>query len=271
MADLNPQARQMADASMVRTLAAQAEAIWPQEVELFRRHPLPDAPRILDGGCGTGEVSRRLAELYPRATVLGADIERAHLELARSRYGALAPRLSFEERSLFHLGLPDGAFDLVVCRHVLQAIPHADRVLAELLRVTRPGGTVHVIAEDYGMIHFPRRRLDADAFWNEVPRQFGASMGTDMYVGRHAPAILAGLGAAEVAVDYVVVDTLRVPRATFAAIWEAWRDGYCDVIGEHTHLTREEARANFDDQLETLRDPASYAAWLVPVVSGRKR
>ena len=39
--DLNPQARQMADESMFRTLAAQAQAIWPQEVELFRRYQLP--------------------------------------------------------------------------------------------------------------------------------------------------------------------------------------------------------------------------------------
>ncbi len=35
MTDLNPQAEQMADESMVRTLAAQARAIWPQEALLF--------------------------------------------------------------------------------------------------------------------------------------------------------------------------------------------------------------------------------------------
>jgi len=40
MTDLNPQATQMADASMVRTLAAQAQAIWPQEVGLIRRYEL---------------------------------------------------------------------------------------------------------------------------------------------------------------------------------------------------------------------------------------
>ena len=35
MTDLNPQGRQMADESMVRNLAAQADAIWPQEAPLF--------------------------------------------------------------------------------------------------------------------------------------------------------------------------------------------------------------------------------------------
>ena len=46
-----------------------------------------------------------------------------------------ATRVRFENRSIFELGLPDDTFDLVVCRHVLQAIPHADRAIAELVRV----------------------------------------------------------------------------------------------------------------------------------------
>jgi SAM-dependent methyltransferase len=131
--DLNPQARQMADESMVRTLAAQAEAMWPQELPLLRRYPLPEAPRMLDAGCGTGEASRRLAEAFPGARVLGVDI------------------------------------------------------------------------------------LDTQVF---------------------------------------------------AAIWAAWRDGYVDVIAEHIGAGAAEAAAHFDDQIATIRDPASYAAWLVPVVAG---
>src|SRR5437762_9361265 len=129
----------MADESMVRNLAAQAQAIWPQEVELIRRYALPAEARILDAGCGTGEASSRLAELFPRARVLGVDIIDAHLELARSRYARLAPRLAFEHRSIFELAAADGSFDLTVCRHVIQAIPHPDRVIAELARVTQIG------------------------------------------------------------------------------------------------------------------------------------
>src|SRR5271170_5895765 len=108
----------MADESMVRNLNAQARAIWPQEVELFRRYALPPEPQILDAGCGTGEISSRLAELFPRSTVLGVDIVDHHLELARSRYAALAPRLSFEHQSIFELKAADRSFDLTVCRHV---------------------------------------------------------------------------------------------------------------------------------------------------------
>ena len=95
LTDLNPQAKQMADESMVRCLDAQAQAIWPQEIELIRRYTLPTDAQILDAGCGTGEGASRLAELFPGAKVLGVDIIDHHLELARSRYANFSPRLVF--------------------------------------------------------------------------------------------------------------------------------------------------------------------------------
>jgi len=267
--DLNPQARQMADESMVRNLAAQAEAIWPQELPLLRRYRIPERARILDAGCGTGEASARLADEFAGATVLGVDVLDAHLDRARARTSRFGDRVRFENRTIFGLGLPARSFDLTVCRHVLQAVPRPDDAIAELVRVTRPGGRVHLIAEDYGMVHFPRRRLDARWFWAELPARFGAALGTDSFIGRRAPAILAALGLESVSVDYVAVDTLRVPRAVFASIWEAWRDGYSEVLAAHCGLPAADVAAHFEDQIATIRDPASYAAWLVPVVSGR--
>ena len=264
---LNPQASQMADESMVRNLSAQARAIWPQEVDLLRRYCLPESARILDAGCGTGEITLRLAELYPCAGILGVDIIESHLDLARSRCAGFGNRVRFENRSVFDSGLPDGSFDLTVCRHLIHAIPHPDRVLAELARVTRRGGRLHLIAEDYGMIHFEPRRLDPAGFWHEAPRSFGAAMGTDLHVGRRTPSLLRRLGLKDVTVDYVVVDTTRVPRETFAAIWEAWRDGYADIIAEQTHFTREEVISQFDDMIGTLRESEGYGVWFVPVVA----
>jgi SAM-dependent methyltransferase len=269
MTDLNPQAREMADESMVRTLAAQAEAIWPQERPLFDRYNLPDAAQVLDAGCGTGEISLRLAETFPRARLLGVDIIDAHLDLARTRSSALGERVRFEHRSIFELGLPAATFDLVVCRHVLQAIPHAELAVAELLRVARPGGWIHLIAEDYLMINFEPRRLDPDDLWTAGPRRLGEAQGTDLRIGRNAYRILRRLRVADITIDYVVVDPLRVPRATFAAIWAAWRDGYADAVAEHTPVSRELFLAHFNDMIATIEDESGYGVWHVPVVAAR--
>lgn len=269
MTDLNPQSKQMADESMVRTLDAQARAIWPQEAPLFRRYAIPDEAKILDAGCGTGEIASRLAELFPRAQVLGIDIIEEHLELARLRYRALAPRLTFERRSIFELGLADGSFDLTVCRHVMHSIPHPHQVVAELARVTKAGGYLHIIAEDYGMLHFQRAAVDPRDLWHVVPPAFGDKTGTDLFIGRNIYGILANQGLEEIKIDYVVVDTVRVPRETFAAILTAWRDGYAEPIGELTPISKASAVIHFNQMIANILDPKGYALWMVPVASAR--
>src|SRR5262249_54970064 len=158
--ELNPQAEQMADESMVRNLAAQADAIWPQEAPLFARYRLDPDARILDAGCGPGEIVMRLADAYPSARLIGVDIVDAHLALAARRRARFGGRLPSDPPRRFGPQLPDAAFDLTTCRHVLHSIPQPERVLAELVRVTRPGGRLHILPEDYGMIPFPPGRHD---------------------------------------------------------------------------------------------------------------
>lgn len=269
MADLNPQAKQMADESMVRTLDAQARAIWPQEIPLLLRYSLPLEAKILDAGCGTGEGASRLAELFPKSTVLGVDILDQHLELARARYASLSPRLTFDHQSVFDLKIADHSFDLTVCRHVIHSIPHPDRVISELVRVTRRGGYIHLIAEDYGMLHFQQGRLDPRDFWHQVPAIMGPAMGTDLFMGRNTYGLLAAMKLDQITVDYLIVDTVRVPRDVFAAILEAWRDGYAEPVGEFTPISRDSAVAYFDQMISNVRDPRGYAVWMVPVVSAR--
>ena len=259
----------MADVSMVRGLDAQARAIWPQEVELLHRYQIPTNAFILDAGCGTGEGSSRLAELFPQARVLGIDIIDAHLDIARSRYAKLAPRLTFEHQSIFELPAANHTYDQTVCRHVIHSIPHPDRVVAELVRVTRPGGYLHLIPEDYGMLHFQSGKPDPRDFWHVVAAKFGEVTGTDLFIGRNVFGILGAAGLQNIAVDYVIVDTLRVPRETFATILEEWRDGYCEPIGEYTPITRDQAREYFNQMIANIRDPRGYAVWMVPVVSAR--
>src|SRR6187431_1267997 len=117
---LNPQGEQMADESMVRTLAAQIEAIWPQEKALLNFYRLPRNSRVLDVGAGTGEFSARVAEWLPESQVLGVELLQESVQLAREKHAALAPRLRFETGDAFHLAHPDDTFDLVANRHMIQ-------------------------------------------------------------------------------------------------------------------------------------------------------
>lgn len=260
----------MADESMVRNLSAQAAAIWPQEAPLFERYSLPPDAHILDAGCGTGEISSRLAEVFPCSRILGIDIIDAHLALARRRHADLASRLTFEHRDVYATELPAREFDLTVCRHVLHATPYPERVIAELARVTRSGGYLHLLAEDYGMLEFQLHDgLDPRDLWYRVPPQFGARTNTDLFIGRNVYTILAQMNFEDIRIEYVVVDTLRTPRDAFATILEAWRDGYSDSIGELTSLPKESSIAYFNAMIANVRDISGYAVWMVPIASAR--
>ena len=267
---LDPTERAVADEAIVRNLAAQALAIWPQE-ELFVEHyKLPAAAKILDVGCGTGEVPVRLVDKFPDAVVLGVDGYATHVEFARRRHGAYSDRLSFEQADPYQLGFPDASYDLVVCRHLLQAMPFPERILDELVRVTKPGGRLHLLCEDYGMFHFAPTTLDTDVFWREVTSVFGPATNTDLRIGRRIYALLADRGIQELSVEYVSVDTLRVNRDVCVQIVEAWRDGYSVTLAERSRLNLEEVLAYFDDMIGCIRNPRGYAVWQIPIATGIK-
>jgi ubiquinone/menaquinone biosynthesis C-methylase UbiE len=268
--DRNPQARQMGDESMARTLAFQAEAIWPQECRLFDRYGLSGALRILDLGCGTGEITRRLAARYPDAQVTGIDILEGNLAIARRDSEAVADRVRYEPGDAFALEHADAHFDLVVCRHLSQAVPDFGLALDEMTRVLKPGGWLHLLSEDYGMMRMPRGARDPDRFWVDTVLPYLESIGCDGRIGRHTPALVTARGYLDLAIDYVIVDTLRVARATFAGILRAWRDGYVEPLAQASGRADDDVRADFDAMIAAIETPPQYAVWQVPIVSARR-
>jgi SAM-dependent methyltransferase len=265
----SPQAREMSDESMIRNLAAQAEAIWPQEAPIFARYSLPPNARILDVGCGTGEITSRVAELFPSAELLGIDLDEQHLERARARSARYGPRVRFQVGDALQLPLADAQFHLVICRHLLQAVPSARRVVKEMQRVARPGAQLHLIAEDYGMLWCHPTQRDSDVFWREGALVYGEAIGVDLRVGRKMFTLLTDLGLVDIAVNWLVLDTLRVPRETFARIWEAWRDGYTESLVAKSRLPRSEIEAYWAEMIGCVRNPRGYALWHLPLWTGR--
>lgn len=269
--DRNPQAEQMGDESMVRNLAHQAEAIWPQERPLFARYGLSGALRIVDVGCGTGEITRRLALLYPQSQVLGLDVLESSLAVARRDSHALGQRVDYAIGDAFALALDDASVDLLVCRHMSQSVPDFSHVLVEFSRVLKPGGWLHLLSEDYGMLHMPvSAEFDPDRFWRDHAIAFLESTRCDGRIGRHSPTLLQRAGYDNIAMDYLTIDTLRVPRPTFAGILAAWRDGYAQVLAQASGRSVEAVAADMNRLVHAVETPPYYAVWHVPVISGQK-
>jgi SAM-dependent methyltransferase len=116
---------------------------------LGHRWRLADVGAVLDVGCGVGHWSRVLARAAPLAArFVGIDREERWIEEATRRTAAAGLADRFEYRAGVAEALPfdSGSFDLVTCQTLLIHVPDPSRVLAEMVRVTRPGGLV-VVAE----------------------------------------------------------------------------------------------------------------------------
>jgi ubiquinone/menaquinone biosynthesis C-methylase UbiE len=96
--------------------------------------------RALDVGTGAGALAFALAPLVHE--VVGLDPVPELLELARAR---ALPNTEFIEGDGTALPFPDGAFDLAGTHRTLHHVAQPERIVAELARVTRPGGLVLVV------------------------------------------------------------------------------------------------------------------------------
>jgi ubiquinone/menaquinone biosynthesis C-methylase UbiE len=122
-------------------MAARQDARADQLAETVRAFVLPRGDeRALDVGTGAGALALALAPLVRE--VVGVDRSPELLALARER---AAPNTSFVEADAEHLPYDAGSFDLACTLRTLHHVPRPELVLAELVRVTRPGGHVLVV------------------------------------------------------------------------------------------------------------------------------
>lgn len=107
----------------------------------------PPHLRWLDVGCGTGSLAAAIRAGADPLHVLGIDPSAAFVEHARAAAGG--DRVRFVQAGAGAVPLPDNAVDVTVSGLVLNFVADLPAALAELVRVTAPGGTVAACVWDY--------------------------------------------------------------------------------------------------------------------------
>ena len=97
--------------------------------------------RILDVACGTGTVTRILAD--HGATVTGLDFSHGMISEAIERHGD-HPNITFQQGDATQLPFEDNTFDATTVSFGIRNVQEPKRALAEMLRVTKPGGKILV-------------------------------------------------------------------------------------------------------------------------------
>ena len=100
----------------------------------------PKNARWLDVGCGSGAFTELVLNSYFPADIVGIDPSAEQIDHVRGL--PLGQRADFRVADALTLPFPDGTFDVVASALVINFIPDRLRALAEMRRVTRPGGLV---------------------------------------------------------------------------------------------------------------------------------
>jgi len=110
---------------------------------------LADGERVLDIGCGTGNLTFALPARANIAAIEAVDYEAQFVEAARGRNND--PRINIQQGDACNLQFGDGQFDRALSMLVLHFVPDSDRAVSEMRRVVRPGGiAAATVWDNYG-------------------------------------------------------------------------------------------------------------------------
>lgn len=248
-------------------LQRQSDELAPESTTLLDRVGLRHGASVIDVGCGPRGVIELLAErVLPGGRIVGLDSDPAHVEMA----SALVAQRGWDGVEIIRAdardsGLAPGSFDLAHARLVLVTVPDPVPVLAEMVRLTRPGGWVAGIEADMeiGICHPPHPAFDrlCELFLAAFSRD-----GANSLLGRRLGDLYRRAGLKEVTVRarapiYDVGHSRRSIRADLVRAMhpQIVRLGLADQA-ELDELDRE-ARAHFADPDTLVLSGLLFMAW----------
>jgi SAM-dependent methyltransferase len=183
-------------------LQRQADELAPESTMVLDRVGLALGQSALDLGCGPrGVLDLLAARVGPNGRVVGVDADPAHVamatQFAAGRGFGNVEVLMADARGT---GLASGSFDVVHARTLLITVPEPALVVAEMVRLTRPGGLVASVEPDTEyMLCYPGNAA-FDRISNFFPPVFSRN-GADPWIGRRVPELLRQGGLEDISVQ----------------------------------------------------------------------
>ena len=170
----------------------------PSTVRLLQAG-LKRGQRVVDIGCGSGAVMPAMLELVgPEGSVTGVDASEERVADARKLLSGVRNAVA-QVGALPNTGLPDGSFDFSWSQFVFEYLREPELAVKEMIRITKPGGTVAVADIDgHGLAFWPRPAVIEEG----LPLLIRAleSTGFDLYAGRKLFTLFRKAGLQDVQV-----------------------------------------------------------------------
>jgi len=166
---------------------------------------------VLDLGCGQATISMGIAETVPNGRVVGIDIDRGNLAVARRDAAAIGHgNLAFAAADGRQLPFRDGAFDAVLCHSMLETLRDPASVVVELRRIIRRGGVIGAASVEYGGIIFGGTETASPQRFYDIRQRLWRAEGiAEPNTGRRLRGLFheAGFSRVEAAAHYISYGT----------------------------------------------------------------
>ncbi|WP_244237363.1 methyltransferase domain-containing protein [Corallococcus llansteffanensis] len=230
---------------------------------------LKPGDRVLDAGCGPGGITELMAELVGEGGhVTGLDVHAGRIAEAQAR-NRHRPHLEFLQADVRASGLPTDSFDYVWSQYVFEYLPDRQVALAELIRVTRPGGRV-VVSDIDGLGFqnwpFPEHLRQGTQRIVEALE----ARGFDLYVGRKLYSDFRRAGLTHVRVH--LVPFYMAPGAAEARLLRDWETRFDALAPVAAPAFGDLAayQAHCQEFLSMLADPEGLKYAVTLVTEGTK-
>lgn len=191
-----------------------AKYLEPGALEFFERLNIPPGTRLLDVGCGAGQLT--LPAARKGIDVTGLDLAANLVQQARARADAEGLTIQFDQGDAEDLPYTDASFDAVMSLIGAMFAPRPELVAAEMIRVCKPGGSIVMgnwtpeghIGQMFKVIgkHVPPpANFPSPLLWGSEPtvrQRFGAAV-TDLKITRYQYPFVYPFAPAKV-VDFFV-------------------------------------------------------------------
>jgi len=182
-------------------------------LEFLVRHvwKLDHPSRLVEFGCGSGKMGLHLMPLLARgSTYTGLDESLNLISKGREVWARVPWPAEFYQGSIYATPFPDNTFDVSLSHTVLMHVPHPEKVLQEMVRVTKPDGLV-VACEANRNAHTALLHIEEVNHQEEVPlelfqtinREIRKRTGVDHNIGAKLPVLMhkAGLKNVQIRVS----------------------------------------------------------------------